>query len=491
MVKIFKETVIYGLGNALSKFCALLLFPIYAKILTAEQFALQDLALATSSILALLCSMGMDSGYARLYHDGENGRANLATTWGIFALLSVVPGVFLAIFFRDNIATRVIGDPASSDLLLWGFVGVLFQVFRKQSTMTVRLRQEPSKFICISLVGAISQLSLAVYFVRYLDWGSLGVLRSYACASFISLVASIIASGWIWKGSFDISALRGMLAFGFPLLPAAAATWSLDFLNRFLIQHLVGSLETTIYGVGIRISAILSIVFFGFQMAWGPFAYSLMKQPEHAAKVYADVARWLCFVGGIAVLAISLFAKELILLLTKPEYLDAAEIVPLLGVAALLWSLYYIVCIGYQYAKKSYYQLYSMLTGLGSLLAVSFFLIPCFGATAAALGTLIGYAVAVFFAFRFSQRYLRIEYQWRKICATLLIFLIVSILLNNYIFNISTLDFSYTILKIFLIKLLILISGGIIAMMMLITNDERNSIKSFLYRIGYNNLLNK
>lgn len=413
--RVIKETAVYGIGNALGRFCSLLIFPIYAKLLTQAEFAQQDLVLATAAVVSMIAGFGMENGYGRLFFDDDVKRTDLATTWGIFSLVTTIPIILGAIFYRETISLWLIKDSSAGELLIWGFGGIIFQILQRPSVLTLRMQRKAKRFVVVSLVGALSQLFLAVWFVRILEWGGVGVLRSYAAASVVSFIAAVIASGWIWGGQFSWKALRGMLAFGLPVLPAAVATWGLDSLNRFLLQHVSGPEETAVYGVGVKIVALLGIVFFGFQMAWSPFAYSLMKDPAHASKVYADVARWLWLVGGVAVFTLSLFSKELILLLTKEVYLPAASLVPMLGIAALLWSFFYIICIGYQYAKKMHHQMMAMFLGLAGLGLVGWMSIGTFGAVGAASATLVGYLIAITYASRASARYLAVPYPWSKI----------------------------------------------------------------------------
>lgn len=461
--RIVNETLVYGIGNALSRFCALLIFPIYAKLLTKAEFAQQDLVLATAAMTALIAGLGIENGYARLFFDDDAERANLATTWGVFSVLTTIPLIICALVFRDSIALWLIKDQSASELLLWGFLAVIFQLLQRQSVLTIRLRRQAKRFVVVSILGALSQLLLAVWFVRYLNWGGVGVLRSYAGASLITFLISVVASGWIWRGRFSWAALREMLVIGLPLLPAAAATWGLDSLNRFILQHVSGPDETAIYGVGVKTVALLGIVFFGFQMAWGPFAFSLMKDPKHASEVYAEVARWLWLIGGLAVFTLSLFSKEIILLLTKEEYLPAAELVPMLGMAALLWSLFYIVSVGFQYAKKTHHQMVAMFLGLLGLALVGWLTIGNLGAIGAAAGTLVGYLIAIIYGSKASSRYLAVDYPWSRMILWAGTVFLLSYLLSGFLPHSSSLALSSQNVVPLIVKVvssLILMSGG-------------------------------
>lgn len=459
-----KETVIYGIGSALNRFCALLIFPIYAKSFTLEEFAQQDLVFTTAIVVSLLAGLGMESGYSRLYFDPEKDRSDLATTWGIFALVTSIPLLFVCVFFQDWLAALILKNENAAPVLFWGLLGAAFQMLAKQPYLTLRFNQQPYRFVIVSLFGALSQLIFAVWFVKYLHWGSVGVLRAYAIAGLATLIAGVIASGWIWRGKFCKSFLKEMLAFGLPLLPAAFAAWAFNSLSRYLLMDISGPDETAIYGVAFRIAALLGLLFFGFQMSWTPFAFSWMKKDvKKAATLYADVANWLWLIGGSAVLFISLFSKELIFLLTKEEYLPAFQTIPFLAISALIWAFMYIICLGYQYAKKSYYQLYSMLLGLLFMVILIFLLAPKLGAHAAGIGTLLAYLVAVYFSYRASEKFLKIPYRWKQLLSWAAAILFLSCWLSGYLPWVDFSEFSfnqiYWIGLKFILVILAMVSG--------------------------------
>ena len=84
-----KEIIVYSIGNALSKGCLLLSFPIYAKVIDSTEFGLQDITVATAMLLTLFLSFGLDSGFAREFNETpDSKRENLLTTiYIIYAIL--------------------------------------------------------------------------------------------------------------------------------------------------------------------------------------------------------------------------------------------------------------------------------------------------------------------------------------------------------------------------------------------------------------------
>ena len=66
-----KESFIYGLSSALSKFSAFFTIPIYTRYLTVEEFGLLDLYITISMILYIVLEMQMQSGFMRSYYEKQ------------------------------------------------------------------------------------------------------------------------------------------------------------------------------------------------------------------------------------------------------------------------------------------------------------------------------------------------------------------------------------------------------------------------------------
>lgn len=407
----------YGLGNALTRFCGLLVFPIYTRILSYEEFAAQDLALSFSVFLIILAGLGLDTAFARLFNERDGqGRTDLATTWGILTLLCSLPIILLAFVFQEQILALARIDVAHA--------GTLFSVIiiascallmLRQLTMTLRLQRKPVRFAVVSLSTAITQVVFALLFVAVFNWGIVGVGLATMVSSLTGLVVGVCATGWIWNGSFRGSDAKAIVAYGLPFLPAALSVWGLDSLNRFILQNVTDPTETAIYGVGIRVSSLVAVFLFGFQMSWHPFAYRLMREPNVPAQPFISAANWLWFLGGSTVAVIGIFSAEATSILASESYDDSRHVVFWMGFAALLWTFFHIASSGYQYAKKTKHNIYSVVIGLLVVLMGSPFAAKLWGATGVSVMSFLGYWVTVLIAAWRANKYWKIDFRWGRI----------------------------------------------------------------------------
>jgi O-antigen/teichoic acid export membrane protein len=154
----------------------------------------------------------------------------------------------------------------------------------------------------------------------------------------------------------------------------------------------------------------MTLVTSAFQMAWGPFAYSILHETD-AAQVYSKVFSVYFFLGSWLCTGFSLFASLLLRLLTVPEYYGAASSVPFLVFSQLALGGSSVVAIGTGIVKKSMPVATGIFLGAAINTVLNFTLIPSLGKDGAAIATLVAYLSALVYMYIASQRLYPIPYR--------------------------------------------------------------------------------
>ncbi len=84
-----------------------------------------------------------------------------------------------------------------------------------------------------------------------------------------------------------------------------------------------GSADLGLYAAAAKIASVAMMLSIAFQMGWGPFSYSIYKQPD-AARTYSLVLRGFTEIMCLAVLAISALSQPLTELIAGDRYRAAA-----------------------------------------------------------------------------------------------------------------------------------------------------------------------
>jgi len=408
--------VIYGLNAAIQKFISFFLFPLYARMLTKEDFGLQDIILVSIIVLSTVLVLGMDSGVMLHYYGADEGeKEKIRSTW-FWTELCIALIVCIPLWvFAAPISRAIFGR---ADIAAYFRLAVLSVPFSRVSAailLVLRLAFKSGKYILMSTAGVLFQVAASILFVLIWRKGVYGVFQAILIASIIQALFGLILSYRYFHFAFSLRWFKATLAVGIPLLPVALSVWVLNYSNRYFLMH-YGSLgDIGMFSVALRISSILLFVFSAFEIAWGPFAYSLAQDKETARKIYARVLMYFLIFSIGATVGLSLFGREVTNLLATRVYESSASLVPLLCFSSICWVALYIVGMGVGIAKKTYHNTIAILMGVLINTFFNFMLIPAWGIIGASLATAGGNFVALIYMYFSGQHYFRVPYDLKKI----------------------------------------------------------------------------
>ena len=101
----------------------------------------------------------------------------------------------------------------------------------------------------------------------------------------VDAAPACVASGLLDRRS--LAALRAMLRFGLPTVPADASVYALQVADRFYLFRVYSQSAAGQYAIAIKLATVVFVAVRGFQYAWPPLAYSIESDEEAAAAVLA------------------------------------------------------------------------------------------------------------------------------------------------------------------------------------------------------------
>ena len=116
---------------------------------------------------------------------------------------------------------------------------------------------------------------------------------------------------------------------------------------------------------------------------------------------------------------LTLFSKEILILMTEKSYHSAFSIIPILT-AAVLFNGMYIFAVGVSIAKKTKVFIYVGIFSLISNIVLNYLFIPSFGIKGAALATCITAIFSFIIYMFFSQKNYKIDYNFFKLLSIII-----------------------------------------------------------------------
>ena len=181
-----------------------------------------------------------------------------------------------------------------------------------------------------------------------------------------------------------------MLPFAAPFGVICVMGALLPFMERSMVQSLLGSEELGLYAAGAKVGMLIALPINAFEIAWGPFSLSIFRE-KNAAESYRFVLRCFSVFIFAAVLALTALAEPLLRILGSARYEGGAAVVFAVAMGLAVQALGSITSVGIVFSKKAYLKLY----GYGTMIGVAAFTIPllcaAFGFAGVAWGSMVAY----------------------------------------------------------------------------------------------------
>lgn len=412
------ESIIYGISGTIASSIGIFLIPIYTRIFSPSDYGIIALITTLMGLIGMFVVLGMDNSSARWFYDSDKVQYQKYTisSWfwcqlGVSCIIAI--GLFL---FASQVSILLLKSKEHALLIRIAALTIPFGTFSKVLGNWLRYQRHAWTTSIFSTTNSLGTIGIIVIFVVVYRWGLIGIYSARFIAAFIAaLVAVAILKTWINPVFVSWTRLKGMLVYGLPLVPAAVASWITISSDRFILQMFHDTVEVGLYSIAATLASGVALVTGAFQMAWGPFAFSIYREKESLnvyAKVLSLYALILCFLGT----AVSLFAPLLLRILTTPEYYEANSCVPYLVFSYIAIGATYIIGIGSGIVKRSTPVAIGIFIGAAINIVLNFILIPSYGKEGAAMATLVSYLGVLIYRYPVSQRDYQIPYQaWHMI----------------------------------------------------------------------------
>ena len=416
-----RHSAVYAVGNVINRLGAFLLLPIYTNYLSAAEYGVLELFYSVAIVISGVLSVGLSHATLRFYFEfkDEADRRALVSTNLLASLGIGATAVSIAAFWHAEIAQGLFSgaDYTRGSLLI--LLTVMLELPSEVCQAYVRAKENSLFFVAISIVRLVVQLAVNSVLVIAFHQGVDGVLYGNLCA---------VAAGWTilflyttrnCGYTFSLDKLVPVLRYSFPFLLATIVGIVSANVDRFLISGMLSLQALGVYALATKFSKLLvELIGEPFNRAYGAFRFSIMNNPD-AAIVQARAVRYLLAAASFSGLGIIYFTKDLLLVMSSQEYWAAAEILPLLVLAAILNLVCYPLQSGILFKKRTGEIFYIGVANALVRLIGGFGLISAFGLTGACGAVLLAATVNLALTDRIAQRFFPVAYEFKRLVGIL------------------------------------------------------------------------
>ena len=415
--KMVSHASIYALGNILRNAVSFIMLPIYTRYLTPADYGLIELLSMLIDFISIVLGMRLGEAIFRFYCNATNDqdRKSVISTSLLLSVLLNGIGVVLVLLFSKFLAQLLFGDIGLTRYIELFSLTLLLQAFIEIPLTYIRAQERPWLFVGFSLFKLALQLGLNIYFVvvqgMHVEGVIYSALISGAIVACVLLTYTIATAGMHF--SYRIS--TQIVQFSLPLMMASVGSFYLTFGDRYFLRLFGDLADVGIYALGYKFGFILTVLMWDpFEKIWATRRYEIYKKPD-AVNVFQRTFVFMSVLLLSAALGISLFVKDLLIVMSDPAYHAAHAIVPIILAAYVVQSWTNYCYFGLLLSRKTMQITYGSAIAVGVITVAYLTLIPMFGVYGAAWATVIGFVARLYWISWKSSLEYDMQLPWGKV----------------------------------------------------------------------------
>ena len=411
------HTSIYMFGEILRKSVSLIMLPIYTRYLTPEDYGVIELLTMLIDISTIIFGARAARGIFRFYctaTNPEDKNTIIASALFLSFLFNLIGAATIAMLSRP-LSLAIYADYSYQHYIILFTIVMALMPLSEIPLTHIRAQQRPWVFFSFSLLKLFIQVSLNIYFVVVKEMHVEGVIYSTLIAS--AIMGLLLSTYSLWMTGIRISkaTCKMLFTFSLPIKFAAIGSFYLTFGDRYILNIYTDLTQVGIYSLGYKFGFVFTIIAWdAFENMWDAEKYAIHEKTD-AKIIYQRVFLYMSSILISVGLFISLFIKDLLIVMSAPAFHSAYKIVPIIIVAYIIQSWGRYCDLGILLERKTVHIAYAHAIAVVVITVAYFTLIPAFGIYGAAWATVIGFVTRFYWLNRMGKYYYDMELSWGKI----------------------------------------------------------------------------
>ena len=409
---------VYTIGTVSERAVLIIFLPLLTAYLSPSEFGVVAIATLATTLCFYLATPFIRATN-RFYYYPEYSNERKVLLWNLFYLMCI----------------------KSSLLKIFSFV-ILLQPAEDFVKVYYRLEQKTVIFVITSLLQVILYCAALIISLSVFEMGILAMPISIVIRILTGIF--ILSPGFFRYLSFTFrpSLVVEPLKYGYPLIISSYSNYILQSGDRIILKMLTSLMSVGVYHIGYQIGSTINfIIGTPIKMALHPIAFKQEAQPQKQVKFIRRSATIYYGFALLLGLLLSLFSREIVIILTRQESYHAAwVIVPIIAFGYIQHGLGHFFGIGMIMKRKAFLQSLILIISASINIILNFILIPIIGIVGAAISTVAAYIVWNFLKAYYSKKFYQLEFEYKRLFV--LTFLWTVLVITGLLFPVHPLSIS-------------------------------------------------
>lgn len=382
-----KAGIWYTAGNFVSRGIAFVSTPIFTRLLSKEDYGGFSNFTAWATLLGVVTSIDLYASISRAYYDYEDDFDTYMSTISWLSIVFSALCYLAALLFKRPLMKAFGMDLRYMNML---FIYLIFAPATQFFMVWQRMCGKYKSSIFVSVGSAGFSLILSVVTVLTFRDKMWGRVVGYVLP--VVMVNTVLYGLFFSKGrKFVREKAKYALMISVPMIPHNLSGSVLNNSDRFVIKYYCGNSDLAVYSFAYNCALVVSVLSTSINQAYVPWMYRKLKENDTCSVKKQGKKLFLFF--HMIVLGVMLFTPELIYVLGGEKYKESIQIIPVIMLGCC-FQFFYTYYVNLEiYCKKTITVSTSTLCAAAINLVLNFLFVPQFGYIAAAVTTLVSYAV--------------------------------------------------------------------------------------------------
>ncbi|MDP1443104.1 lipopolysaccharide biosynthesis protein [Priestia megaterium] len=383
---LFKNSLIYLIGNFGSKFLGILIIPLYTHYLNTEQFGYFDLVVSYITLLTPLVTFQITDALYRYLLDSKDSRESskiITNSYTIMLLNLLILNLFLVILFQFVDFNYKYLFLIQLDTL------ILYTIWIQTARGLKQIFLYSVSGVIFTVVSLVSNL----FFIIVLEYKVNGLILSNIIAAAVTFIYVEYKLRLINYFNFKYISRKfnlKLIKFSLPLIPNVVSWWVMNGSVRTLLTHYEGMQANGLFAIANKFPSILLMLNTIFSLAWQESVITESKSKDNK-EFYTKMFNYYIifqFTGVIIFLSITKFLMQF---LVDESYYISWTYIPFLYLATIFSGFSSFYGASYLSSEKTMGSFYTSVLGAVVNLIVSICLIPVIGIQGACVATMFAF----------------------------------------------------------------------------------------------------
>lgn len=409
--KVAKNTGLLIIASLFTSIMAFIWTLFTANYLGAEGFGILSGAIALTSMFGILADLGLGTYIIR-----EVAREP-KLTGKYFGTVSIIKLVLSAVTFISLMVVAFIKDYSlvSFQVLIYITLYTLLTSFTASLCNAIFQAHERMEFQTIGNIVNSALLLLAIIVSIYILKGDVVLISAgYMITAVFTLIYSLFVVFIKFdkpKFDFDFDFYKNTIKQALPFGVTAIFTTIYFWIDTVMLSFMQGDVSVGLYNASYKLLVVLISVYSVYMTAIFPMMSKFFINSHDALKfTYHRSIKYLLLLGIPMAVGGTVLAKEIILFIYSPEYLDSV-----FSLQILMWAVVFMYINGLtsNLLNSSNKQLtVTKITSIGAIfnVLINLIIIPVFGFIGASISTVLTeFLIFVIFTFQISKTQFSLE----------------------------------------------------------------------------------